>query len=221
MYYDLIASLPHLPHFATADRLPITPLRLQRRLGRLRPEHMDQLDLVRPLVRWRATQLLTDTDATFVAAFKRLNEPELNPALREFVTFRMSQQTLIAALRRKLHKVGPPENKADWGAGPHVHLLRKNWNAPYFGLEYRFPWLPEAAERLTAEDAVGLEQLLIELNWGWLTRCAEKDMFGFQAVVAFVLKWDMLRAWLEGNAQRARIRFTELVDKVTHVEVTE
>jgi len=221
MYYDLIASLPHLPHFATAERLPITPLRLQRRLGRLRPDHMDQLDLVRPLVRWRAAQLLSETDSALVARYKRLSDEALDSALQKFVTFRITQQTLLAGLRRKQSGLGPPDQAAAWGTGPRVYQIRKNWNTPYFGLEYRYPWLPEAAERLATGDAVGLEQLLIDLNWRWLTHLAEQDMFSFPAVVAFVLKWDMLRAWLEGDAPRAKVRFTELVDKVTHVENTE
>lgn len=36
-YYDLIASLPHLPHFEQAEWLPITPLRLNRGCSGSRP----------------------------------------------------------------------------------------------------------------------------------------------------------------------------------------
>ncbi len=43
MYYDLVASLPHLPHFERAERLPITRLRLDQRLRLLKPAHADQL----------------------------------------------------------------------------------------------------------------------------------------------------------------------------------
>jgi hypothetical protein len=130
----------------------------------------------------------------------------------------MTQQTLLAALRRKRDELGLPEDSSAWGVGPHVHHIRRHWELPYFGLERVYPWLPQAAERLSAGDAMGLERLLLDLNWRWLTRCAEQSMFGFQAVVAFVFKWDMLQAWLECDPNEAKVRFTELIDQVTHVE---
>jgi Protein of unknown function (DUF2764) len=220
MYYDLIASLPQLPHFERAERLPITPLRLEQRLRRLRPKHSDQLNRARPLVRWRAERLTRQTDSSFGAAFSKLMDTQLGASLREYVAFRMTQQTLLAALRRKQDGLGLPEDSNAWGVGPRVHHIRKHWDAPNFGLEHLFPWLPQANEQLSAADAMGLERLLLDLNWRWLTRCAEQSMFGFEAVVAFVFKWDMLRAWLECDPDRAKVRFTELIDKVTHVENT-
>jgi hypothetical protein len=220
MYYDLIASLPYLPYFEEADRLPITPLRLEQRLRRLRPEHIDQLNRARPLVRWCAERLTAHTDRSLITAYSRLIDSQLDAPLREYVAFRMTQQTLLAALRRKRCGMELPEDSSAWGVGPRVHHIRKHWDASCFGLEDLYPWLPAASERLSAGDAIGLERLLVELNWRWLTRCAEQSMFGFQAVMAFVFKWDMLQAWLACDSDRAKVRFTELIDKVTHVANT-
>ncbi|MEX0795011.1 MAG: DUF2764 family protein [Pirellulaceae bacterium] len=136
----------------------------------------------------------------------------------DYVAFRITQQTLLAALRRKRDGLGFPPDSRSWGNGPYVHQLRNHWDAPYFGLEYRYPWLPLVSQRLSSGDALGLERLLMDLNWQWLTRSAELSMFGFVSVVAFVCKWNMLKAWLRYDADRAKLRFTELVDKVTHVE---
>lgn len=218
MYYDLICSLPHLPHFEEADWLPITPLRLGQRLRRLRPEHTEQLNRARSLVGWREQRLTSQTDNALSAAFSKLMDGQLDTPLRDYVTFRMTQQTMLAALRRKRDGLELPEDSNAWGVGPRVHHIRKNWDLPFFALERVYPWLPQAAERFSAGDAIGLERLLVELNWQWLTRCAEQSMFGFQAVVAFVFKWDMLQAWLACDPLRAKARFTELIDKVTHVE---
>ena len=77
--------------------------------------------------------------------------------------------------------------------------------------------LPQVGEQLSAKDAMGLERLLMDLNWTWLTRRADRSMFGFEAVAAFVFKWDMLRAWLECDPNEAKVRFQELIDKVTYV----
>jgi hypothetical protein len=35
--------------------------------------------------------------------------------------------------------------------------------------------------------------------------------------MAYVFQWDMLQAWLACDPLRAKTRFTELIDKVTHV----
>lgn len=218
MYCDLIASLPHLPHFDKADRLAITPLRLEQRLRRLHPTHADQLNRAWPLVRWRPVRLTAQTGRTLVAAYAQLLDSRLDAPLRDYVVFRLTQQTLLAALRRRRDGLGLPEDSSSLQMGPLVYRIRMHWDAPYFGLEHVYPWLPQAAERLAAGDAIGLERLLLDLNWRWLTRRAEQAMFGFEAVVAFLFKWDMLQAWLACDLDRATVRFTELVDQVTHVE---
>ncbi|EMI20769.1 V-type ATP synthase subunit A-like protein [Rhodopirellula maiorica SM1] len=217
MYYDLICSLPHLPHFEKADWLPITPLRLRQRLSRLQPKHAVQLELARPLVGWRCRRLTGYADHDLVIEHKGLTDTQLDAPLRDYIEFRMTQQTLIAALRRRHDGLERPADSDAFGFGPSVHSIRKHWDTPHFGLQYRYPWLPMVGERLSAGDAIGLERLLMDLNWQWLTRCAEQSMFGFAAVMAFVFKWDMLGAWLANDPLRAKARFTELIDKVTHV----
>ena len=106
MYYDLVASLPHLPHFERAERLPITRLRLDQRLRLLKPAHADQLARAQSLVRWRPDRLLGKTDAAQVAEYAALMASPLERPLREYVAFRMDQQTLLAALRRKRDGLG-------------------------------------------------------------------------------------------------------------------
>lgn len=218
MYYDLIAGLPLLPHFERADRLPITPLRLEQRLRRLRPEHAEQLNQVRLLVRWRPERITAQSDAAMLSAYARLMEKPLEAPLRDYLAFRLGQLTLLAALRRRREGREPPEASTLSGVAPHAYRIRAHWDHPVFGLEHVYPWLVSAHERLTAGDAVGLERLLMDLNWRWLTRRAEPDMFGYEAVCAFVFKWDLLQASLAGDAVRARNRFRELIDKVTHNE---
>jgi hypothetical protein len=218
MYYDLIASLPQLPHPERASQLPITPLRLQQRLSRLRPEHAEQLNQVRELVRWRPKRMTTEGDAALVAAYMRLLESPLEATLRDYVAFRLTQQTLLAALRRKRDGLEPPAASAMKGIELHVYRIRTHWDEPGFGLEHLYPWLSQAHQRVMAGDAIGLERLMMDLNWRWLTRRAEPNMFGFEAVCAFVLKWDLLQACLACDAGRARIRFRELINQVTHHE---
>ena len=218
MYYDLIASLPLLPHFEQAEHLPITPLRLTQRLRLLKPAQADQLARAESLVRWRPERLLGRSDAALVAEYSALKDRPLESALREYVAFRMDQQTLLAALRRKREGLGLPDGAVPWGVGPWIHYVRKHWDEPDFRLAHVYRWLPQAGELLAAGDARGLERLSMDVAWRWLDRCAERNMFRFEAVFSYVFKWDMLRAWLACDADKGKTRFTDLIDKVTHVE---
>jgi Protein of unknown function (DUF2764) len=218
MYYDLIASLPQIPHFTRAERLPITRLRLIQRLKLLKPAHAKQIQQAHSLVRWRPERLLGSTDASIVRTFKELMVTELESSLRDYVEFRMEQQTLIAAMRRKQAGLNLPESSAAWGVGPRVHFIRKNWEVPNFGLTYVTPWFSQACELFESGDALGLERLLMDVAWRRLTQYAERNMFGFDAVFSYVFKWDILQSWLACDPLRGKTRFTESINQVTHVE---
>lgn len=218
MYYDVISSLPQLPYFTRADRLPITPLRLEQRLRRLRPEHAAQLEHARSVLHWRPERLTAHSDESLLAEYAQLLNSELSPQLHEYVSFRRIQQIMLAALRRVRDGGGPWENTRMWSALPHMYHIRQHWDVQDFGLEYLYPWLPQARERLAAGDAIGLEQHLMDLNWRWLSRTAEQQMFAFAAVFAYVFQWEMLKDWLQCDASQAKARFTELIDKVTDVK---
>ena len=218
MYYDLITSLPHLPHSEQAEWLPITPLRLQQRLKLLKPAHAEQLARARSLVMWRRERSLATSDAALVNEYAALMDAPLESPLREYVAFRMDQQTLLAALRSKRLQQPVPEEGTSWGAGARVHHIRKHWDDPDFRLTYVFPWLASARDLLAAGDAHGLERLLMDAAWQRLNRFAQRNMFSFEAVFAYVFQWDILQAWLAADAEQATVRFRELIDKVTHVE---
>lgn len=218
MYYDLIASLPQMPHFAGAERLPITKLRLIQRLRGLNPAHTSQFQQAFALVRWRPERMLGVTDQSIAKAYSALTATDMVLPLRDYVEFRMDQQTLMAAMRRKHDRLDLPEGSRVWGVGPRVPSISRNWERPNFGLEHVFPWLLRARELFDSGDALGLERLLMDVTWRRLTQYAERNMFGFEAVFSYVFKWDILQAWLACDADRGRIRFTELIDQVTHVE---
>ena len=68
---------------------------------------------------------------------------------------------------------------------------------------------------LEAGDALGLERLLMDAVWTRLGRIADRSPFGFEPVIAFVFRWDILQRWLSYNAELAKTRFQELVAEVT------
>ena len=145
MYYDLIASLPYLPHFERAEWLPITRLRLEQRLRLLRPSHADQLARAQVLVSWRLDRLPFRSDTAQANQYASLMASPLERTLREYVAFRMDQQTLVAALRRRRDGLAPAEGAAAWGVGPWVLHVQMHWDEPDFRLGHLFRWLPQAS----------------------------------------------------------------------------
>jgi hypothetical protein len=135
--------------------------------------------------------------------------------LREFVDFRISQRTALVALRHQRRGLGPPAPGEVWGIGPWVRRIQANWESPDLGLGGVFAWIEEARALLEAGNAVGLERLLMDAVWQHLSRIADRRPFGFEQVLAFVFRWDVVQLWLSYDADAAKTRFQELIAEVT------
>ncbi len=213
-YYTLVASLPRLPHFEQAEWLPLSRKQLDQRLAMLTLEHAVQLRFAEGQVQWQR-QPVTRTSEQVVASYRKLLPHLTHPALREFVDYRMSQRTALVALRRRRRGLGPPAADEVWGVGPWVRRIPAAWERADLGLGHVFPWLEEAAKRLEAGDALGLERLLMDAVWTRLGRIGERSPFGFEPVIAFLFRWDILQRWLSYDAEAGKERFQELISEVT------
>ena len=125
----------------------------------------------------------------------------------------MDQLTLMAALRRRRSGLRPAG--ARWGAGRWVRWIEAHWDDPDFRLATQYPWLPQARGLLVAQDAIGLERVVMDAAWQRATRIAGQDQFGFEAVVAYVFKWDIVASWVARNADAAGARFQDLIVEVS------
>jgi hypothetical protein len=143
----------------------------------LRPAHADQLARAEALVRWRPDLLLGQSDAMFVAEYSRLKGEPLDRAA-EYLEFRMEQQTLVAALRRKQVGLGAPDES--WGVGARVRFDSTVLGRAGFSPGLTAPVAAPARDLLAAGDARGLEQLLMDVAWRRLDQCAEQGMFAFE-----------------------------------------
>jgi hypothetical protein len=213
-YYTLVASLPRLPHFEAAAWLPLSRKRLDERLSMLSLEDRRQLRLAEDLVKWQR-QPVTRTDEQVAEQYRKLMPNIPDPSLRDFVEYRMAQRTALVALRRRRLGQGAPAAGEVWGVGPWLNLMTSSWEREDLGLGNLLPWISEAARLLESGDALELERLLMDAVWTRLGRIAERSPFGFEPVIAFVFRWDILQRWLSYNAESGKIRFQELVAEVT------
>lgn len=211
-YAMLVCSLPALPsRLFTEHRTPISRLQLDRRLVLLTAEDAELLSSVEAVLHWDRLPLdMSEHQA--VADFRATLAALPAGMVREVVRWRLEDRTLMAALRRRQRGRPAPEKNEDWGCGRWVGRIRQAWREPTFGLAHRFPWAAEAARRLAAGDSTGLERLLLGHTWDGLGRLGEPHHFDFEAVLVYVLKWDIIRRWSSYNGEAARRRFMDLSD---------
>jgi hypothetical protein len=119
-------------------------------------------------------------------------------------------RTCIAALRRRNRgeKAAPNES---WGIGRWVHHIRINWTNPNFRLENVFPWIVEADRFIQNGDANGLEHLVLEQSYKQLQRMKGSHIFDIEAVIIYVLKWNIVDRVARYNTESANRRFQDLV----------
>lgn len=216
-YITLLSSLPYLPPFERAERSPITRLRLEQRLHILEPGDGCQLTIAEALVSWRMSLSKPKTDKEMVLRYRAALQEITQPALREFIEFRLDQQTILAGLRWRHAGFESSVLEQVTGASRWAGFIDSHWDDPDFKLAAVYPWIPEARSYLEANDACSLDKLLMSIIWKRLSRIAEINRFGFEAVFAFVFKWDILQAWLARDAVKSKSRFQELIKEVKNV----
>jgi hypothetical protein len=192
-YYMLVASLPHLPHFLKAERLPINPQQLSRRRSMLDPEDDADIERALNLLQWRRHPLAR-TDS--------------------FIEYLMAERSVMAGLRRKAKGDGPPAAGEPCGVGDWDRVIRSRWEREDFGLGNLFPWIPRARQLLVGGEILELEELLMDEVWRRLSRIADARPFGFEALIAFAFKWDILVRWLSRSSELSVSAFTTLVQEV-------
>ncbi|MEY3287761.1 MAG: hypothetical protein RLZZ419_3 [Pseudomonadota bacterium] len=213
-YITLVCSLPYLPPFERGERSPITRLRLEQRLRNLEPDDARQLAIAESLVSWRMSLAKPKTDQEMVLRYRTAMQEISHPALREFIEFRIDQQTILAAFRQNKALFESAFLKQVSGASRWAGFIASNRDHPDFKLAAVYPWIPKARSYFEANDALGLDTLLMNIIWQRLNRIAESNSFGFEAVFAFVFKWDILQAWLARDAGVAKSRFQELIKEI-------
>jgi hypothetical protein len=213
-YYTLIASLPPLPHFDRAERLPINRVRLRERFKMLEPDDMMVVQHVSAFYVWHGAPSAR-TDGEMVAEYNRLMKVVDQPLIREMMTFPADVRTIMVALRRR-HLGQPPVPGKPWAVGQWVRHIERNWYDADFRLSAVYPWVPLARQHLEAGETLVLERLLMDLNWEHVNRLAQGREFGFDAFVAYLFKWYLLERWLFYDSQASKTRFEELLTEVTN-----
>lgn len=211
-YYALVASLPALPYFERAKRVPINRVRLDRRLRMLTAEDAEELHRCERLIAWRSHDLHASAEA-IAGIYAGLRSRSRYPVVLEYVDHRLEMRTVISALRAR--RLGTPltELERPWGLGELVPTIERRWDVPDFGLGARLPWVPHLRECIECGDAIELGRAVFEREWRFLTTVADAHPFAFPEVLSYVMRRDIVERWLRRDAEAAVQRFTTLTQE--------
>ncbi|SHG26144.1 Protein of unknown function [Kaistia soli DSM 19436] len=209
-YVMLMASLPSI-RLLGEKALPINPARLTERMKMLEPADRDELFAIASILSWNRIDT-GDDDAAYVARAERILASIRSDTLREAALERLEIRTLIAALRRRHAGENTPVSGTAWGIGRHVETIRRNWTQPDFGMARSFPWIAQAREQLESGDSAGLERLILDVTWRAAGRHEFGHEFDFEAVVFYLMRWQLADRWARYDADAAAVRFAQLLD---------
>ena len=213
-YYMLMASLPALPRFDQAERLPINRERLISRQSMLLPEDAELVECASDFLAW-FRQPATRSDRDMVASYKRMAAIIETRGLWHLFELPINARTVMAALRHRHRGHHAPQDGEPWGVGPLVPHIERHWDDPDFNLGAVYPWISQVRTSLEKGTALELERLVLGLVWDRFDLPLQGGPFGIEALVAYLFKWGILQQWLSYDKDDAQRRFEELVAEVS------
>lgn len=213
-YFMLMASLPALPPFDQAERLPINRERLTSRQTMLTSEDSVLVESAATFFSW-FRQPASRSDAEMVATYKRMAQIIEERGLWPLFELPVNLKNIIAALRRRLRGHPAPKHGELWGVGPLVSHIERHWDNPDFKLVAVYPWIPRVRTALEKGTALELERFIMGLVWDRFNLPLPGGPFGIEALVAYLFKWGIVQQWLAYDKDHAQKRFEELVAEVS------
>ncbi|MEM0947987.1 MAG: DUF2764 family protein [Pseudomonadota bacterium] len=202
--------MPSSERLFVAKKPPLSRLRLDKRLTALNVRDAEWLARIEGLLSWSSYDRTSEL-STLVGRADALLTDLPHPTLRAIVTERMELRTAVAALRIR-HRGGSVPTEP-WGYGKIAQRIAKNWADPVFGLGASLPWLQEAGDLLKKGDPLSLQRHLLDTTFRQLKRHGAGHYFDFEAVVIYVLKWNIFDRWAKADATAAAQRFSELSEE--------
>ncbi|MCQ1057739.1 DUF2764 domain-containing protein [Photobacterium sp. ZSDE20] len=209
-YHGLLTSLPHIDSLFDSKITPISRYQLERRLSALSFDERKHLNMIEQIMHWDRTNNDAD-DAELIKFATWVRSEVKSQVLRELIDWRLDMRSVVAALRRKKAGEKAPAG-ARWSFGTRYEFIRRNWSAPYFNLHFTFPWLPDVARYMEHDQSLDVEKALLEAVWEQLDRISTKERFSFEAVVIYLLRWNLVSRWTTYNSEIAIERFDQLVE---------
>lgn len=205
-YYMLIGSLPTLPrHFEDPQRVPISRLGLTERMKMLDADAAELIEQMANFLAWDR-QPFERTDEDVWRHYDAFMQNVRNRFARRWIDDVMTLRTIVSALRRRrLGMDAPP------GAGWSAQHIARHWTHPDFRLAVKFPWIADVDMQLNGSSPFDLERTLLDIKWTRAKRMSEQYQFTLEAVVLYLIRWEIVFRWTNRDAVAGKEKFEQLV----------
>lgn len=210
-YYTLLTSLPHINLLFDNRITPLSRYQLDKRLSMLSQGEQALLTSIESLLFWEYLGDDVDEKALIRLASKTVASIK-SCSLRDFVNRGLDRRTMLAALRRKQKGESAPSG-ACWSYGTRYEYIRRSWNSPVLGLGGTFPRIHSIVEAMENDNPLDVEKIVLQCMWDGLDAMSAKHSFDFEAVVVYVMRWNLVQRWVSYDKERASQRFSELVER--------
>jgi len=209
----LVSSLPQLPARFDSGRLPISWPALRNRLRMLDPRDGEVTRQVGLYFLWDR-QPLDRTDDEVIDRYHQLMRESTNHLVRHLVRSRTEMRLIISCVRHRAAGGQPPkwiDRIADRDS-PLAHM-RKHWMEPNFHLGVHHRWAEAFRKHWDAGDMREAQRVVFDERWKDWTRIAEKQTFSFEAIITYLVRWEIVDRWTSQNADAGKARFKQLIEE--------
>lgn len=210
-YVDLMVSLPHLRNPFVSEQTPISRVQLANRLNMLQADDRQLLSEISHVLYWGELES-AEAEVELLKRAERLLRQADGRQLWEWVQWRLDVRFLMAALRLRRDQADAPDPQLFGAYSRYALNVQRHWGHTSFQLEGRFPWLKDVARHLEEQNALALEKVLLKEVWRYYSRRTLKVQYGFDAVVLYIGRWDLVDRWTGYRKDLARVRFDRLLE---------
>ena len=205
-YYTLMGSLPALPsNFVDAERVPISRSSLDERLKMLTDHDGVVIQAMTDFLVWER-QPIEHSDEEVVRHYEQFMQTIRDAFAKSLIREVMVVRTIFAGLRCRRLSLDPPT-----GVSAVAKQMAQHWSHPDFRLGTHFPWITEVDELLRGDAPFDLEQTRYEVFWRRIKSLSDQYYFSFEAVVLYLMRWEILYRWTRRDAAVGREKFEQLV----------
>jgi len=212
-YAMLMASLPpHALSLWDIKNKRLSPVQLERHLSVLSVKDRQTLREIETVLHW-AKMPTIEEEQQLIKNTQQLLVSLQSSFLNEVIVWRLNIRTIMAAIRRRKLNLTITEQQDYFGFGEVSAVIKKNWQVDDFSLAYRFPWIKEANQLFNNNETLALEKLLLNLSWQHYERLSQGHYFDFEAVIIYVLRWNIINRWAQNDEKKAMQQFELLVEQ--------
>ncbi len=210
-YTLLMTSLPsHKYALFDETHTPLSRIQLDKRLAFLDESDAAALLKIEGLLHW--SHIKNEIDSTFVNETLSSIASIDNDFIKNIIVWRLELRIILAALRMRNQGVKHAAEKKLFGFDSWHFFISNYWHEADFGLSKKLPWVAKVNTLLLAKKSLQLDALLLNVIWKHYQRQSLGHYFDFEAVIIYVLRWDIISRWSGNNKTVAVKRFNHLLD---------